>query len=480
MIWIVLILAALYFARRPFHRAVGSFSKILHNAMRLTSASVLQAEKRLSQRNREVLMAAGRENAERVVEREFERISTAVVRDLEGYPNLHRQLSETTTQMDEDYNKSVDVPPSLPNWIPIIESIAKVKHTGDGMVANMLGEINSSLEDQHKTAIEEYRNSTASRHAILNKMLPLWRKVQRTLNDIGKSITKLNDRAKSIDRYMDEYEEIRNQTDKAARMLSSSSLTQFFVAGLVLLIAIGGAIINFNLIALPMSEMVGGASYIGPYKTSDVAGLVIILIELTMGLFLMESLRITRLFPVIGSMDDKMRRRMIWITFTMLAILAGVESALAFMRDRIAHDMEALRQTLAGVEQTTIATSMIPTIGQMVMGFILPFALAFVAIPLESFISSSRTVLGVVAAGLLRFLAFILRLLGNIGFYIGRFVVNMYDLIIFPTIWLEGVILGVKTKQKAAPDEDIQETNTLTEDSIDHLDETIEIREPQE
>jgi hypothetical protein len=311
-------------------------------------------------------------------------------------------------------------------------------------------------------------------------MLPLWRKVQRTLNDIGKSITKLNDRAKSIDRYMDEYEEIRNQTDKAARMLSSSSLTQFFVAGLVLLIAIGGAIINFNLIALPMSEMVGGASYIGPYKTSDVAGLVIILIELTMGLFLMESLRITRLFPIIGSMDDKMRRRMIWITFTMLAILAGVESALAFMRDRIAHDMEALRQTLAGVEQSTIATSMIPTIGQMVMGFILPFALAFVAIPLESFISSSRTVLGVVAVGLLRFLAFLLRLLGNIGYYVGRFVVNMYDLIIFPTIWLEGVVLGVKTKHKAAPDKDIQETNMLTEDTIDHLDETIEIRESQE
>jgi hypothetical protein len=382
--------------------------------------------------------------------------------------------------MDEDYHKSADVPPSLPNWIPIIESIAKVKHTGDTMVANMLGEINRSLEDQHKKAIEEYRNSTASRHSILNKMLPLWRKVQRTLNDIGKSITKLNDRAKSIDRYMDEYEEIRNQTDKAARMLSSSSLTQFFIAGLVLVIAIGGAIINFNLIALPMSEMVGGASYIGPYKTSDVAGLVIILIELTMGLFLMESLRITRLFPIIGSMDDKMRRRMIWTTFAMLAILAGVESALAFMRDRIAHDMEALRQTLAGVEQTAIATSMIPTVGQMIMGFILPFALAFVAIPLESFISASRTVLGVVAASLLRFLAFILRLLGNIGFYVGRFVVNIYDLIIFPTIWLEGAILGVKTKHKEPPDKDIQETNMLTKDTIDHLDETIEIREPQE
>lgn len=480
MIWIVLLLAALYFARRPFHRAVGSFSKIIHNAMRLTASSVLQAEKKLSQRNREVLIAAGLENAERVVEREFDRIGTAVVRDLENYPHLHRQLSETTTQLDEDYNKSADVPPSLPNWIPIIESIANVKHTGDSMVANMLGEINRSLEDQHKTAITEYRNSTAARHQILNKMLSAWRKVQRSLDDVGKSITKLIDRSKSIDRYMDEYEEIRQQTDKAARMLSSSSMTQFFIAGLVLLIAIGGAMINFNLIALPMSEMVGGASYIGPYKTSDVAGLVIILIELTMGLFLMESLRITRLFPIIGSMDDKMRHRMIWITFTMLAILAGVESALAFMRDRIASDMEALRQTLAGVEQEGVAASMIPMIGQMVMGFILPFALAFVAIPLESFISSSRTVLGVLAAGFLRITAFVLRLLGNVGYYLGRFIVNMYDLVIFPTIWLEGVIVGAKTRPKIAPDGEIQETNVLAEDHIDNLDETIEMREPHE
>ena len=480
MIWIVLILAALYFARRPFHRAVGSFSKIIHSAMRLTAASVLQAEKRLTQRNREVLIAAGLENAERVVEREFDRISTAVVRDLEGYPNLHRQLSETTTQLDEDYQKSADVTPSLPNWIPIIESIANVKHTGDTMVANMLAEINRSLDDQHKRAIEEYRNATASRNQILNKMLPAWRKVQRTLDDIGKSIFRLNDRAKSIDRYMDEYEDIRQQSDKAVRMLSSSSMTQFFIAGLVLLIAVGGAIINFNLIALPMSEMVGGASYIGPYKTSDVAGLVIILIELTMGLFLMESLRITRLFPVIGSMDDKMRRRMIWITLTMLAILAGVESALAFMRDRIASDMEALRQTLAGVEQEGIATSMIPTIGQMVMGFILPFALAFVAIPLESFISSSRTVLGVLVAGFLRFTAFILRLLGNIGYYCGRLIVNMYDLLIFPTIWLEGIILGSRQRQKDAPDREIQESNVLAEEHIDNLNDTIEMREPHE
>jgi len=482
LIWIVLFLAALYFARRPFHRAVMSFSKIIYNAMRFSAASVLSAEKRLVRRNREVLMAAGLESAERIVEREFDRIAAAVTRDLEGYPNVHRQLSEVITKLDEDYTESADVPPSLPNWMPIIESIAKIKHTGDSMVANMLSEINRSLNDQHKKAIEDYRNSTAARHGILNKMMPFWRKVEKSLASISKAITNIKKRSKTVDRYMDEYEQIRSKSDRAARALSTSALTQFAIAGLVLLIAIGGAIINFNLIALPMSEMVGGASYIGPYKTSDVAGLVIILVELTMGLFLMESLRITRLFPIIGAMDDKMRRRMIIITFTLLTVLAGVESALAFMRDRIAHDMEALRQTLAGAEEVGLTNSIIPMVGQMVMGFILPFALAFVAIPLESFVTSSRTVLGALVAWLFRLFAFCLRLLGNVGFYAGRFIVNVYDLAIFPAIWLERVILGTKNKKLDMLEAENPEDSPLVEEAvdIDSFDKTLEIKEPRE
>ena len=77
----------------------------------------------------------------------------------------------------------------------------------------------------------------------------------------------------------------------------------------------------------------------------------------------------------------------------------------------------------------------------MIMGFILPFILTFVAIPFESFVSSLRTVLGVMASWLLRVLAFILRLCGNLGFYVGRLISNLYDLIIFPALWLENIIL---------------------------------------
>jgi hypothetical protein len=481
LIWIALLLAAFYFARKPFHRAIGALCKITHNAMRLTAASVLSAEKRLVRHNREVLMSAGLEKAERLVEREFGRINAAVVRDLESFPHLQRQLTELTTRLDEDYSSSADLPPSLPNWLPVIESIANIEHSGDSMVANMLGEINRTLKEQHKSAIDNYRSSNAQRHSILNKMLPVWRNVQKGLQRVDKSIGNLNRRAKRIDRCMDEYEQIRLQTDQAARMLSSSSLAQFFIAGLFLIIAFGTALINFNLIALPMASIFGVTSRIGLYQTSDIAALFIILIQLTLGLFMLESLRITRLFPVIGSMDDKMRHMMGWITLALLAVLAGIESALAFMGDQIAQNMAALHLALSpGLDQNAIVTSLIPTVGQMVIGFILPFALAFAAIPLESFVAASRTVLGIVAAGVLRLLAFALRLIGNTVYYTGRLIVNLYDLIIFPSIWLEGVIVGPRAKIELAEQEQLYRDGAITEEAVENLKDKMDYKEQQE
>jgi hypothetical protein len=337
-----------------------------------------------------------------------------------------------------------------------VEAVANIPSQGDGTVANILNEIHKTAVSQYKTSLDEHRKAIAERHNLLKKMMPYWRKMAQTLEQVGKTITGLHERARVIDNRMTEYEEIREQTDKAARMLTASSLTQFFISAFVLLIAIGGAVINFNLIALPMSEMVGGGSYIGGFKTANVAALVIILVEVAMGLYLMESLRITRLFPIIGHMDDKMRTRMIWITFSILTVLACVEAALAFMRDQIAADMQALRQSLAAVEATGVAVnSWIPTVGQMVMGFVLPFALTFVAIPLESFVQSSRTVLGVVATAILRWLSFFLRMLGNVSRYCGELLVNIYDLLIFPPLWVENLIRDKKQPTEIIVEEEV-------------------------
>lgn len=455
LIWIVVLVILLYLARTPAHKAIYSLSRVIRNAFRLMSKSVLLAEERLVQRNKEVLLTAGMESVERLIEREFYRVNAVVKRDLSGYPSLHQALSDQTTRIDEDYRESSEIPPPPPGWVNAVEAVANLP-SQDSTVANILNEIHKTTMSQYKSAMEEYRKSVAVRHTLLKKMMPYWRKLSQTLEHVGKTITGLHERANVIDNRMKEYEDIRAQSDKSARMLTASSLTQFFISALVLLIAIGGAVINFNLIALPMSEMVGGGSYIGSFKTSNVAAMVIILVEVAMGLYLMESLRITRLFPIIGQMDDKMRTRMIWITFSILLILASVEAALAYMRDQIASDMQALRQSLAAVESTAgVVNSWIPTVGQMVMGFVLPFALTFVAIPLESFVQSSRTVIGVVGAALLRWLAFVLRLLGNIGHYLGELLVNLYDLFIFPPLWVENLIRDKRHQPDIIVEEEI-------------------------
>ena len=197
-----------------------------------------------------------------------------------------------------------------------------------------------------------------------------------------------------------------------------------------------------------MSEMVGANSMLGPFKASNVAAMVIITLEIAIGIFLMESLRITRMFPVIGMLDDRMRKRMLWATFVLLLILASVESSLAFMRDLLAADREALRQTLSGIQAANPEFRWIPSVGQMIMGFVLPFALTFVAIPLESFVHSSRTVIGVAGVAGLRVTEVFLRTLGNVFYHMGNMFVRLYDLLIFIPLRFEELIVHYGKKDR--------------------------------
>ncbi len=442
LVWALAGIVLLYIARAPAHQAFIAMGRVLHNALRLSAHSITSARERLELRNREVLLAAGRDSAERLIEREFRRIEATTQRDLAGYPALHRKVMEQVTAIDEDYRKAAEVPPEIPGWVDAIEAVAKIQSVSEPRVAEVLEDIHHSFEKSQATAMGAYRKSSKERHRLLAKMMPYWRRLSQTMDTTEKTLDRLLERSKHVDQQMKGYGEILQGNDQALRTLSSSSLTQFFVSTFVLLVAVGGAVINFNLIAYPMQEMVGGASYIGDFRTADVAAMVIILVEIAMGLFLMESLRVTRLFPVVGALDDRLRVRMIWITFTILFILASVESALAYMRDLIAADVEALRQSLAGgvAAVATAENRWIPTVGQMVMGFVLPFALTFVAIPLESFVHSSRTVLGMMAVGLLRFLAAALRFLGSLFRHGAAMAVRVYDLVIFGPLWIEGLI----------------------------------------
>jgi hypothetical protein len=435
---IVLAVAVLYLARGSAHNVIITVCEALTEALRYAAQAVSAGEQRLSARNHEVLLAAGREAKERIIEREFDRVADSVHKDLAGYPGLQRTLSEAITRIEEDHDASAEVPPAPPGWVKAVEAVAKLNVGRDESVGPILSDIHTSLVKAQDDVLADYRVASKRRHTVLQRMLPQWRRIQQTLNHVGKDIGTLLERSRSIDRHIEEYQELVRGSDRAVQVLSSSSVVQFFVSALVLGVAVGGAAINFSLIARPMAEMVGGTSFIGGFRTADIAALVIIMVEISMGLFLMESMRITRLFPVVGALPDKTRVRMIYVTFTILLLLASVEAGLAYMREILMQDELATSALLRGGEQIAASEYVwITTAAQMGMGFTLPFALVFVAIPLETFVHSLRTVLGLIGIGALRFLRVALGLMGNLFTHASKALVRLYDIPIFMPLWIE-------------------------------------------
>jgi len=436
-ILMILSVAALYFARTTAHQAIHAACGALARGLRLASRSVTQAEQRLGARNRAVLLAAGREAKERIVEREFARVGDTVRKDLAGYPEMHRRLSGSILRIEEDQEKAAEVPPEAPGWAQAVGVVAKLDARNAG--AEILADIHKSLVKAHAEAMRDYRKASAERHALLRQMMPDWRLIQQTLAQVNKSVENVIERSLAIDRHMEDYQTIWRGENHAESVLSSSSIVYFFISALVLAVATAGAAINFTLIARPMAEMVGGTNFIGAFRTADIAALVIIMVEVSMGLFLMESLRITRLFPVIGALTDKMRLRMIVITFAILLMMASVEAGLAYMREVLLQDELATNALLRSDSTGSIVNQhlWITTAAQMGMGFILPFALVFVAIPLETFVHSLRTVVGLTGIAILRALALILRVLGNGARHLGVLAQRLYDLPIFLPLWLE-------------------------------------------
>ncbi|MCW8935955.1 MAG: hypothetical protein OQK98_14655 [Gammaproteobacteria bacterium] len=450
LIWVCILILVMYIARQPAHQMILLLTRSLRNALRLMAQSVMIAEKQLKKRNREVLLAQGQEHAERFIEREFQRVEILVNRDLSGYPSLQRDLKEQITRIDEDYVQSSEVPPKPPEWLKAVKAVADIPDNGSPVVAKILNDIHNTLKKALETDLQEYRRASRDRHGLLKKMMPYWRSLNNSLNSVERKITGLEQRSIIIDGQMQTYEDIRNQTGYAERMLSSSSLTQFFISGLALCLAVIGMYVNFQLIALPMEEMVGAASYLGSssIRASDVSALFIVSIEVILGLFLMESVGITRLFPVIHLLEDHKRKLIFWIMLSFLVVFAGIEASLAYMRDMLAADREALSQLLTGVEVTEPPLRWIPSLGQMVMGFILPFVLTFVAIPLESFIHSFRTVSGLFIVWLLHLLVVSIRFVAYIIYAMGKMLMNVYDLIIFIPLKVESSFSNKPDKKK--------------------------------
>ena len=441
---LVLAISLLYFARTPVHRALTRISRLAAGLLRLQAKALARLIQLLQMRNREVLLEMGKGQLERKLNRDFHRVNEIVANDLGQYPELQKNMSSLVTRLEEDYHQSAETAPPSPDWVEAITAIVNLKEAqkGNPVIVKVLDDLYTSIAEQQKKTLDTYRGSVSARHRLLHGMMPQWRRLNNVIERVGGSMRNLILQAEEIDKNMNQYREIYAGSDKAERMLRVSSLREFAVALFWMAIFVGGAFLNFHLISLPMPEMVGASSRIGTFTVAEVSALMIVLVEVAIGMLLMEVLHITRMFPAFGTLDERKRRILLWTFLGFILVFASIESGLAFMRDQIANDTAALRGLLVGGEAVDLVgtgtiSTLIPQAAQMLLGFLLPWVLIFVAIPFESFVESGRILLANLVIQVLHLLIILMRLTATMIRYLCDILLALYDIAVSIPLWLE-------------------------------------------
>jgi hypothetical protein len=174
------------------------------------------------------------------------------------------------------------------------------------------------------------------------------------------------------------------------------------------------------------------------------AALAIIVLEVAVGIVLLEALGLTTMFPQFERLEHKKGQRLaiIVIMTTALVVLALIEGALALTRDEISRLERELLGTLAGTapSEAGVAAGAMARYAQAAFGLIIPFALAFLGFAIEALIRNGRVLLQLVLAFLLETLSFAVRLLRLIVEGLLAVALAAYDLVIFLPLLLERLV----------------------------------------
>jgi len=428
----------LYLARTPMHLALESLNDGIAGGLQRTAEWIKSAVVKMQEKNRKVLLESNIAASGQKIAQEFKRVDASYTKHLAEYPALHLKLDESITTIDADFQECGQVVPEAPGWNDAVKSIASIKGTasGDRVIEKMLKELHKSAVEGEKMALSEMQKTSTKRHKILSSLSPIWKKVLKAMNEVNTRVELVLETSGKIEKYMKEYEKVRKGGEESIDMLSSKATKLFIFSIIVITVAGFGAFVNFQLIALPMSELVPAGTRVLGMHVSDISALVIVALEVVLGIFLMEALGVTNIFPQIASLTLSKRRVLLYAAVLGLFFLASVEAALAVLREHIATTNAATTQALAGKVDTLVSAegSQITVIGQATLGFILPWILAMVAVPLEMLIESSQHVLSKLLIFVVKLTGYLVGILGHILSTIMKMIIHIYDAyIIIPT-----------------------------------------------
>ncbi|HMC32860.1 MAG TPA: hypothetical protein VKH65_00575, partial [Myxococcales bacterium] len=192
-------------ARAPVHRAFRALGRVLAGAFRITARWCKSVSVSIAKRDREMVLEMGKGDAESKVAREFRRVEVTFAKELGRYPELHRKMDDLTARIDADYKECGNAAPTPPGWAEATAAVAKMPQNADNVVKKVLEEIHNTAKSGEKKALQEYRDSTAKRHKILNGMAPMLKELKDNAADAGKSVAAALETTKRIDAHMTTY-----------------------------------------------------------------------------------------------------------------------------------------------------------------------------------------------------------------------------------------------------------------------------------
>ncbi|MFT3930429.1 MAG: hypothetical protein QM709_09065 [Spongiibacteraceae bacterium] len=430
-------IAILYLCRSSAHRLIERLGRAGYRLARLFARGCAVLSMRIDARNREVMLALQMEITRRQLEREFQRVAAAVEQDMTKFQHLERSINEHVNVMEEDFERSAQVPPAPPGWVEAVDAIAKLQtETNPEPVGRVLQDIHNSVLDQQREVMREYRWTVNARHKILADLRPLWRGVSKQVGTVGRDSRDLLARAHRIDTQMAAFRELcANRGD--ARV--ESFLARWLMALALSAVALILATLNINLLAAPLANFIAGESV-----TSWLTAGALTLAVMAAALVLSEATQVSRLLPLIGGLPQRARGVLIVMSTILLTALVAGEALL--LKSHAGVRIATAGNTLANTEAAW---------GVATAGVVVPLLIALLSPALEAFLATSRPVFAAATVVSLNAIAVLSRVLGKAWLELCRAAHQLYDLILFIPLAIEKALderrRGKNTEQLPAP-----------------------------
>jgi len=466
LVWVIIAMVAGYLARASVIRLLDAITLSLRLVLRTQAKAMTRLAEHLERRNQDVLLEVGQQRLERRLDREFHQVWQLIDRDLAQFPHWQRQVSEHISQLEEDYHKTAETPPPAPDWLESISAVVRLKETqsGNPAVSKVLKDLESNLNRQHKTSLSDYRKSMGHRHRVLHSMMPQWRKLSHAIESVRTSIHNLLIQARQIDKHMGQYQRLLTGSNQVHRALRVSLFTEATVSIVMITLWVGIAWLAFELMNAPLQTLMAPTEPLLGLAMNEWAGLMLVGASVAIGLMLMELLRITRLFDGFYGLDVRIRRRLIWGLVSLLVLLALAQSGLVYLQYRSGQPATELARLI----QYPVIVYEAPLLGQglvlaarMLLAFILPFILIFIAVPFERLMHGVRLFLVAAVSLTLRVIALFLRLLSGWLIYANKAVQALYDVFISAPLWFAARFKSRDHQRDEATNESAQVRETI-------------------